>query len=384
MTTPFFPSVRIEPTVSAATLSKTQKQFNTLVKKIEALKAQLLEWRDDLPRHNERLRREYDPLYATYNALRFELVQRLDRACTEKRITKNERKKIRQLIPSITAELMTEQPSDAVKSLHDKYSDTGYDEQNEDVDDAVKSMMEDVFGFEIGADVDINDPEQLRAFLQQQARSEHERLQQHQQQSDARRAKRKKSARQIDQEQQQKTEAVQVHKSLQEVFRKLVTALHPDRAPDDAERARRTELMQRVNVAYEKKDLLQLLELQVQSDQISNSNLSAQTDERLKQYNKLLKEQSETLAQALAEAQLPFRFQLGLPPFVTLTTKIVVAQMEQDIRSLQARIASIQHDLRLLEDSTHLKAWLRDVQISKEPEFDEFMDMMSMSPFGAK
>ena len=384
MTTPFFPTVLIEPTLSKATLSKAQKQFNTLVKKIETLKAQLVEWRDDVPRHNERLRREYDPLFNTYNTLRFELVLLLDCACTEKRLSKNERKKLRQLIPSITAELMTEQPSEAVKALHDKYSDMDYDEQNEDVDDAVKSMLKEVLGIDIGDDVDINNPEQLQDLLKQQARTERERIQEHQQQSDAHRTKRKKTARQIDTEQQQKADAVQVQKSLQEVFRKLVAALHPDRAPDDAERARRTELMQRVNVAYGKKDLLQLLELQIQIEPVGKANISAQTDERLKHYNKLLKEQSEALTQALHEAQLPFRFQLGLSPFATLAAKTVVAAMQQDIRSLKSSIASLQHDLRLFQETTHLKAWLRNVQISKEPEFDDFMEMMSMSPFGAK
>ena len=384
MTTPFFPTVLIEPTLSKAALTKAQKQFNTLVKKIETLKAQLVEWRDEVPRHNERLRCEYEPLHKTYNTLRIELVQLLDRACVEQRLSKNERKKLRQLIPSITAELMNEEPSDVVKALHDKYSDIGFDELNEDVDDVVKSMMEEVLGFDIGADVDINDPAQLRAFLEQQAHDERERIQEHQHQSDARRAKRKKSVRQSDQEHQQNSEAALVQKSLQEVFRKLVGALHPDRAPDDAERERRTELMQQVNVAYEKKDLLQLLELQIQIEHTGKISLSAHSDERLKHYNTLLKEQSQVLLQALEEAQLPFRFQLGLPPSATLSAKVVVAQIEQDIRNLKYSIAALQDDLRLFQDAAHLKAWLRDYKIRKEPEFDDLIDILSMSPFGAK
>ena len=133
--------------------------------------------------------------------------------------------------------------------------------------------------------------------LEQQAQAERER----QQPNDVRRAKGKKSARQITQEQHKKSDAALVQKSLQEVFRRLVAALHPDRAPDDAERARRTELMQRVNVAYEKKDLLQLLKLQIQIDQVG---VCAQSDERLKHFNTLLQEQTEVLTQALAEAEI--------------------------------------------------------------------------------
>ena len=377
MTIPLFPNeltVLIEPTISKTALTKAQKQFNTLVKKIEKLKAQLVEWHDMVPRHSERLNREYQPLRASFNLLRIELITLLDRVRTEKRLTKNETKKIRHLIPSITAELMTEQPSDAVKALHDKYSDVGYDEQNEEVDDAVKSMMGEVFGLDIGDDVDISDPEQLRAVLEKQAQAERER----QQPNDTRRAKGKKTARQINQEQQKKSDAALVQKSLQEVFRKLVAALHPDRAPDDAERARRTELMQRVNVAYEKKDLLQLLELQIQVDQVG---VSAQSDERLKHFNTLLQEQTEVLSQALAEAQLPFRFQLGLPPHLILSVNVVVMHLEQDIRSMKSAVTSLQDDLLLFQDTAQLKSWLRDFEIPKEPEFDDLMEEFMMSPF---
>ena len=370
-------TVLIEPKVSKAALTKAQKQFNTLVKKIEKLKAQLVEWHEMVPRQSERFDREYQPLRASFNLLRIELVTLLDRARTEKRLTKNESKKLRHLIPSITAELMTEQPSDAIKALHDKYSDVCYDEQNEEVDDAVKSMMGEVFGLDVGDDVDISDPEQLRAVLEQQAQAERER----QQPNDVRRAKGKKSARQITQEQHKKSDAALVQKSLQEVFRRLVAALHPDRAPDDAERARRTELMQRVNVAYEKKDLLQLLKLQIQIDQVG---VCAQSDERLKHFNTLLQEQTEVLTQALAEAQLPYRLELGLPPFATLSVKVVVAQMEQDIRSMKSAVTSLQDDLLLFQDTAQLKIWLRDFQIQKEPEFDDLMEEFMMSQFGAR
>jgi hypothetical protein len=47
----------------------------------------------------------------------------------------------------------------------------------------------------------------------------------------------------------------------------LVAALHPDREPDEQERKRKTELMQRVNTSYGKKYLLLLLELQLEIEQ---------------------------------------------------------------------------------------------------------------------
>ncbi|MDZ7811938.1 MAG: J domain-containing protein [Ideonella sp.] len=55
-----------------------------------------------------------------------------------------------------------------------------------------------------------------------------------------------------------------VSQSLREIYRKLASALHPDRASDDADRARRHALMQKVNQANDAKDLLTLLQLQLE------------------------------------------------------------------------------------------------------------------------
>ena len=86
-------------------------------------------------------------------------------------------------------------------------------------------------------------------------------------------------------------------KSVQEVYRKLVAVLHPDREPDARERERKTELMQRVNRAYGKKDLLQLLELPLGNERIDPAHLSNIADSRLKYFNKILKEQLAELEQ---------------------------------------------------------------------------------------
>lgn len=49
---------------------------------------------------------------------------------------------------------------------------------------------------------------------------------------------------------------------LRALYRRLVEALHPDRAGDDDERARRTELMKQVTVAYQDGDYARLVEVE--------------------------------------------------------------------------------------------------------------------------
>jgi hypothetical protein len=50
--------------------------------------------------------------------------------------------------------------------------------------------------------------------------------------------------------------------TVREMFLRLATAMHPDRAQDEPERAARTEAMKEVNQAYEAGDLARLLELE--------------------------------------------------------------------------------------------------------------------------
>jgi hypothetical protein len=51
------------------------------------------------------------------------------------------------------------------------------------------------------------------------------------------------------------------NQSVRRLFRDLAMALHPDKVPDEAEKARRTEVMKELSRAYEEGDLARLLEL---------------------------------------------------------------------------------------------------------------------------
>ena len=64
----------------------------------------------------------------------------------------------------------------------------------------------------------------------------------------ARHANRKKSPRQLAAEARAQSEAQQLHLSIREIYRKLASALHPDREPDPAERERMMSLTGRRTV----------------------------------------------------------------------------------------------------------------------------------------
>jgi hypothetical protein len=166
----------------------------------------------------------------------------------------------------------------------------------------------------------------------------------------------------------------------------LVAALHPDREPDEQERKRKTELMQRVNTAYGKKDLLLLLELQLEVEQIDPEHLSNIADSRLKYFNKILAGQLAELEQETEHIENMLRMELNMPFYAPLSPKQLMSGLAQDIEEFQEDIIAIQKELEILQNPASLKAWLKSYKIPKKSRHDDFEDLLfgGMMPFGFK
>lgn len=362
------------------TLSAAQKQFNSLTKKIDKQKKLLLEWQETIPLYRQQIDQEYEPLENTLNNHKAEWVRLLDRFYDMPLFKKTDKSKIKHLICDISGDLIAEFNKDELKPLFNKYSDEDYDTLNQEVDSAVgdlmKNIAETMFNVDLGDDVDLSSPEKFHAHLQEKLGE----------QAPPPVKERKKTKKQLEKEALQQQEEALASKSVQEVYRKLVAALHPDREPDAQERERKTELMQRVNTAYGKKDLLQLLELQLEIEQIDPAHLSNIADNRLKYFNKILKEQLAELEQETHQIEAMFKADLNMPFYFPLSPKQLLTILGDDIRTLQADIAEIQNELETFQDPALFKTWLKNYKIPKHPSRDDFDDLLfgGMMPFGFK
>jgi hypothetical protein len=212
---------------------------------------------------------------------------------------------------------------------------------------------------DLGDDVDIDSHDELvkRAqarLLEQQAQGEATRQ--------TEQATRKKTAKQLAKEAKLEFEAKQLSLSIKEVFRKLVSALHPDRESDPEERQRKTALMQRVNLAYAKKNLLLLLELQLELEHIDQTSLDNISDERLKHFNKILKEQLAELDQEIFHTEDMFIAQFAYNPYDLLSPNAIMRHLDADIAAIRRTIRDLKQDLISLKDVRNLKAWLKAIR----------------------
>jgi hypothetical protein len=366
--------VSIAPDHGASPLSKMQKAFNSLIARIDKKRALLQAWEDAIPAIHQKYAADLRPLQQTFDEHRMRMVQQLDLACDQKGLTGAERRLIAQLIVETASDLLSVRDDAQLKAIYQRHSGSDFDAETAARLEDAKAMVEDIFGVELGDDVDLNSPEdvaeRISSILEAQQQAEDEARQA---QKAHRRQTARRSAAQAKREQAREAERAQLSLSVREVYRKLASALHPDRESDPEERARKTALMQRVNHAYERNNLLQLLELQLELEHIDQHALNNIGEDRLKHYNAILKEQLAELDAEIRHVETGFVESFGLPPFTALTPKSAMRLMKDDIATLRHNIQVIERDLLHMFDSIKtLKAWLKRARYPAEAgPFDE-------------
>ncbi|MFZ4539373.1 molecular chaperone DnaJ [Propionivibrio sp.] len=369
MTRTHVKTVSIATNHDQAQLSKGQKAFNNLIKQIEKKRARLAAWEAAVPPYQQKYTSELIPLVESSFGMQVKMVHSLDRVSDQKGLTKPERRKIVDLITGLANQLLAERDDAELKAIYNKHSRSDYDSEEADAMQGMKSALEDMLDIELGDNLDNLSPEELLQRAKAQMDEKQAQEDTYWEAAEARRAKRKKSVKQLAQEAQQQAEAQQISQSIREVYRKLASALHPDRETDPQERERKTALMSRANQAYAKNNLLQLLELQLELEHIDQSSINNLSEERLKHYNKVLKEQLAELEQEIYHLEGRFRGQFKISPFVQVTPETLLRNLAKEISGIQHAIRELEKDLLVIEDIKKLKTWLKGLRRHSAMDF---------------
>lgn len=362
------------PAKDKAPLSKAQKEFNRLTKKIGDLEVELEQFRTTTISVQQRVQTDYVPLLNEFNALRADLVRLFDRAYDRPEATKTERKKLTDLILNLAYDLISEHGLDELKPIYDKHDKDGYDATDADVDMQVSEMMKEMvgamYGIQFDENVDVSTKEKFSAYMEEQLQAKQAEAHQQKQEAEERRAKKPKTAKQQAREEKKQLEERNITRAVRTLYMDLVKAFHPDREPDEAEKARKTEIMKRVTDAYEKSDLLSLLKLQLEFNRIDQQHLENLADEQLKYYNKILKQQADELNEELFGMQSQLSAMLGKPLMMVGSALSLEYSLNNDIRELKKNIKETKKDIKDLANPTVLKAFLKTYRIQKNQDFD--------------
>lgn len=344
----------------SAALSPEQKRFNTLIQQIEQVRQTLAAWHEHIPLYAQAHVQLVVPLVEQLEAGQREWAFALDGLLGQPGWTKAERALLRELVCDSAADLLEADGAadPALKALFDKHSDTDFDTEQQQTRLAMKDMVEAMTGMDLGDDADIASDEELFRRLHEGMAAEAESEREKSNATHAAPKPRRKSGAQ----QKREADAQLATQSIREIFRKLASALHPDRETDPEQRADKTALMQKVNRAYAANDLLTLLELQLQIEQVDASHIAGASTQRLKHYNKVLAEQVSELKVEIDRVRIGFCVDFGLEPGGGMKPDKLIMFMDEHTKQLRAGLAIHQRELRMLGDKAATKRWLKRQQ----------------------
>jgi hypothetical protein len=362
-------AVTIAAVGKSSTLSKSQKSFNRLIKQIEQKRQQLAAWEATIPRYQKKHIEEMLPLMESIYAMQTRMVQSLDKAHGKKGLTRSERRELAELIVSLASGLPTLRENAELQAIYNKHSTSDFESDLAQDKQMIKEMLEEMMGVELDDDVDLESPEE---FVRKAQAKLAEKQENDAAAREAHDAKRKKTAKQVAREAAEEAAEKDISESIREVYRKLASALHPDREPDPEERERKNALMQKANKAYDSRNLLQLLELQLELEHIDPAALAQLSEDRLKRYNVILKDQVRELEMELVHVESDFMARFRIESMFSLRPGYVLTQLETELIEKRHGLQDMERDLVAFEDINAVKSFLRSMRQAARESFNDF------------
>jgi hypothetical protein len=233
--------------------------------------------------------------------------------------------------------------------------------------------MDDEMGVDVGEmDFDISNEEEARAYAEKLKEQfdkkslEEEEIEQN----------KKKTKKQIEEEQKQKLEDELSKKSLRSIYISLAKMLHPDTEINEEQKAEKTELMQKVTVAYDQKDLATLLKLEMEWVNRTADDLQKLTDGKLKLYNKVLSEQVDELEEELCQLKMNPAY-TNVFELLNYSSKYAHTLLKTQKKEILSELEGIKSKQLIFQKKKKTKSvlikYLEEVS-ELEDDFDEFDD----------
>ncbi len=290
-------------------LTPEKKRFNTLSKQIAKARKTQLNWVNQLPQFHSECDKTLGPARKKYVKFKREIVFGMGRILDQVKLNQETREELTECLISTIQFMVERSPIDEeLRALFDKHSSLSFDEFSKAEAEFAQSF---VSAFTAQSVEDKQENESHEEFMSRM----HEQLQE-QIANEKQKRKAKRSAKDRSEDTTltpKKQEELVAQNLLKDVFRKLVSALHPDREKDPSARERKTQQMQEVNRAYKNNELLTLLQLQFEIEQIDESDLHELAAEQLNSYNKLLSAQLKKVREETQEQMDQFCAGNNLP-----------------------------------------------------------------------
>ena len=331
---------------------KQQAAFQRLLRQVDEQRSLLSDWSDYGARYQQRVNSELLPVLDEYRKVRRSIALLLEAYWEKGELRgKVQQRKLKALLLDLLGALLEEAPDDELEALYTKHGDSSFAGEQAAEAAHTRDIFESIFGVPMD---DFDGPDDAEEMFR------HARKKMLDDAGDSPQPAKRKTARQEAAELKKEEAARKISQTVREVYRKLASALHPDRETDAAVRAKKTEQMQRVNQAYQAADLLALLNLQFEIEQIDTEHLASLSGERLTHYNQVLREQLAELKAEVEAVSAPFRH--FFPWQRKFLPEDVDRQLSAEIVSARADTRQTTDDLERLQNPAELRRFIAEIR----------------------
>jgi len=286
---------------SQAQVSKAQQAFNGLVKKIEKLQHAIQQNSKLL---DEKMRFYNSEMVQVERALleaKKEIVKDLYKAFKSKLYKGREKSLLRSIISNHLDDIAEEEELDEeMQEIFKGVEKMDYQFMKAMELDKHKEALEEIFkmyGFDVNADA-FGSAKSKEDLLKESFKMMNDFERKHEEMNKEKPA-RKKTKKQLESEVKAQQKEELRSKNIGHVYKQLAKMFHPDLEPDPAKKIEKEELMKQLTIAYESKDLHTLLRLELEYIHKEENNAANLSEEKLKIYNEVLKEQVAELESEL-------------------------------------------------------------------------------------
>lgn len=329
----FSPILKIEGK-SSAPLSKNQVQFNKLTLKIEQLENTIESKRVLLAKLNEVYNKKIPPLSPILAQSYIELAEKLTDVSKLYKFSKSQVNSLGATILDLLDEAFCHcEPTPEQEALYNEWSGSSYQEeietQKKTATDQFAFFAEMLFGLKVDPENFTGSPEDLADLKQQ--------LEEQERQRSAGKKEKKKTAKQLEKERLEKEKENIKAKNIRSIYIALAKVLHPDTETDPELKVQKEEIMKKVTVAYDDKDLVSLLKIEAEWLKKTTEHLNDISDDVLSLYIATLKEQVYDLEQELNSLSYDPMYQ-NVSEYVNHQEKTAVNKINAEARELKGNI----------------------------------------------
>ena len=337
---------------AAQPLSAAARAYNLQLARIDKLRSQLAEL-DALGRlHRLALHEAVEPLRRQLAQVQRDLALMLDEHLQGKLLSRVQADTARAVLRRL-ARRLAEVGDEPMRELHDRHSPRSLAQLKQDAADALRQRMEAVLGETLDDDGQALSAEQLlRAGMERLRRSQDDAQARKRAAAQAKRARKRPGAV------ERQTEQHDADTLLRRLFRQLASALHPDRETDPEARLAKTALMSEANAAYERRDLVALLQIQGRAELADPQAVHQLSEARLASLTLLLKAQVAELERERAARQRALADEFDLPEGVSPNANTLLQNRIDQTRALEAALVQLTDDRAQLEEPARFKRWL--------------------------